>query len=137
MSDRVRGVLLAKLDLGEDLAACLRSGKTDFDPEYTKARLQQDLAVFWGRDHSAWVVGTEGVGWKVTPTKPLVVDVFLSKEGSFDILPRYNLKLTYEDLAPRETDELVDLADWVRVFGSRLEENFWLWHHTIAQGANA
>ena len=27
------------------------------------------------------------------------------------------------------TDEEVDLADWVRVFGDRLEGNFDLWYH--------
>lgn len=69
-------------------------------------------------DGTLYVVCTEGVGWKPD-------DKFPGKDRTY----------TYDEIAElvRDTDhhETVQLEDWVRQFGARLENNFNLWHRTL------
>lgn len=69
------------------------------------------VAVGVAPDGTVYLICTEGVGWEV-------------KDEGFE-------GKSPEDLQDLTTGELVDLADWVRVFGARLESNFWLWFNRL------
>lgn len=80
----------------------------------------------------------EGVGpaLGVTDKNPLEVDFHAqyTEDGkeSFDIVPFGSAKISATDLRSLPVKEEADLADFVRVFGSRLERNFWGWYHRLA-----
>jgi hypothetical protein len=70
----------------------------------------------------------EGVGWQENETTGLTpVWVDLSPYGGqalqMGLHPRVIMQFV--------TDEKVDLADWVRVFGDRLETNLGIWQNQI------
>lgn len=63
------------------------------------------------------MVNTEGVSYLVTPEKDWCWTDYIPSEKHWTIT---------ELLEECNGDSLVDLADWVRTFGSRLESNFYL-----------
>lgn len=75
-----------------------------------------------------YVICSEGVGWKVSDSEPLTVDRW---NGA-----AYDMPLT-EVLHRADNGTDVDLADFVRTFGSRLESNFHAWHYRINSAAPA
>lgn len=109
MSERTRGTIVRTLDLSEI---------ADVSPAY-------GYAYATGTDGTEYVICTEGVGWKLTDSDPLVVDYW----DRVRMVPI----ATVRELAARGTD--TDLADFVRVFGARLESNFYGWQRRI--GGNA
>lgn len=73
-------------------------------------------------DGRTYAICSEGVGWEVTEDRPLIVDTFAGG---------YPLTLAdVRDRAERGTD--TDLADFVRVFGARLESNFYGWSQRLS-----
>jgi hypothetical protein len=73
-------------------------------------------------DGRTYAICSEGVGWEVTEDRPLIVDTFAGG---------YALSLSeVTDRAERGTD--VDLADFVRTFGARLESNFFQWSYRLS-----
>lgn len=68
---------------------------------------------------SVYILCTEGVGWHVTPDKPD------SEFGTVQAI-----------LANDANKPEIDLADFVRSFGARLESNFWLWHARLDDDVN-
>ena len=78
-------------------------------------------AIAVGKDGAA-IVGTEGVGY------------FADNDGNYPIHFLLDWGHTYidvsgADLASLLSRETIDIADLVRVFGDRLENNFFLWYH--------
>lgn len=68
----------------------------------------------------AYVICTEGVGWEVGSG---------FKVNDYDpSAPAYTVSDLVHD---HTTGETVDLADFVRTFGSRLEANFGTWYRTL------
>lgn len=136
--ERERGVMLRRLDpeaLGELAVGHLRVMAPSNN--YTGARFSMAYAeVTHGED--TYVICTEGVGWKVEWSKPLclgVIPSWLDDDGepqsSFtDTATVYLSPYEVKRLADAST-EVVDLADFVREFGDRLEGNFWHWHRTL------
>ena len=82
-------------------------------------------------DRDVCVVGTEGVGWECDEYGLALVPV--SWKQSFGTT-NY-VRLSGSVIANCLSDEEVDLADWVRVFGDRLEGNFDLWYQTATVGS--
>lgn len=76
-------------------------------------------AVLRNADGAVRMVNTEGVAYDVTDKEPWVWNDFI--EG----LPTYSPE---ELIAKSKTVEPVDLADFVRTFGQRLETNFFIHH---------
>ncbi len=64
---------------------------------------------------------TEGVGWFVDENGVLPINYYVGQFGSgyIDITP--------EELMPLISNETTDLADFIRTFGDRLENNFYSW----------
>jgi hypothetical protein len=81
----------------------------------------------WGT-HRLATLCTEGVGWlenEHTGLVPIYVD--LSPYGGQSLLMGLHPRVVMRHI----TDEKVDLADWVRVFGDRLEINLGIWQNQI------
>lgn len=75
-----------------------------------------------GDKTQARMVCAEGVGYLVTDEKPWCWTDY------DDTQPTFTLRQLL-DIAASEESKEVDLADWVRVFGDRLENNFSLHYH--------
>jgi hypothetical protein len=144
-SNRQRGlVLLHLLDLNKELDEAfkrymeLRPDQTD--EGWTGFNASQDrLAVGQARDGKWYVVGTEGVGWEVSESQNLTVDVFLTQgpDGTkFSMFPNATAHMTLAEVLASRTEEVIDLADLVRVFGDRLEVNFGIWVHKFTSIAD-
>lgn len=77
----------------------------------------------WGKPRIA-IIGHEGVGWRSDEDSRLVSVPVWSNNGMTSANP---VDLHVDVLRDYLTDEVVDLADWVRVFGDRLDSNLYLW----------
>lgn len=77
-------------------------------------------------DRDLCIVGTEGVGWEADDYGLIGVPF-----GGF---VTQSVKVSTQVIAKCVTIEQVDLADFVRVFGDRLESNFWLWYSIATEG---
>jgi hypothetical protein len=77
------------------------------------------LAVNENLPHEVRMVHTEGVAYAVRDDKPWTWNDY----GPCQEFTREDLLIAAEGQTP------VDLADWVRSFGRRLEENFYLVRH--------
>jgi hypothetical protein len=77
----------------------------------------------WGNSRVA-IIGTEGVGWQSDLDSRIVLVPVYYNGGMSNARP---VEIHKDLLSTFATDEWVDLADWVRIFGDRLESNLWLW----------
>ena len=129
--ERDRGVMLKVLDLSEvEAEATEMYRKEKGDPD---GRIEAGWTP-WGvaeKDGKLYVVCNEGVGYEVTDEEPLVVDLYRRAEGSMTIFPTMQANLAPDDVRRFTTDEEIDLADLVRTFGQRLEDNFGLWYSVL------
>jgi hypothetical protein len=94
--------------------------------EFLKNKLNNDtvksepMVVATGDKGLATICG-EGVGWFVDENGKLPVNYYVGEYGSG------YLDITPFELLPLISDETIDLADFVRSFGDRLENNFYIW----------
>jgi hypothetical protein len=78
------------------------------------------MAIVNGKNGLATVI-TEGVGWYADKNGKLPIN-YWGKNGNNGYLD-----ITVEELYPLISDETIDLADHVRIFGDRLETNLYIW----------
>ncbi len=78
------------------------------------------MAVVNGEKGLATVI-TEGVGWFADKDGGIPINYF-GKNGNNGYID-----ITAEELKTLISDETIDLADHVRVFGDRLETNLYIW----------
>ena len=122
---RSRGVKVRTLVLPEVHLEALKAGLPDWP-----ALEAEDLAVGTTADGKVFVICTEGVGWEVIDD--FKVEVYGSGTDSFSMFPVAMITLSRREvLEGMEAGEEVDLADWVRAFGDRLECNFGTWFDTL------
>ncbi len=81
----------------------------------------------WGKPRVA-IIGTEGVGWMSDADSRIVPIPVWSSNGLGYARP---VELHRDVLMEFVTDEEIDLADWVRIFGDRLETNLGIWQNTV------
>lgn len=81
----------------------------------------------WGKPRVA-IIGTEGVGWQSDKHSRIVSVPLYSNRGMSEARP---VDIHRDMLATFATDEWVDLADWVRIFGDRLEDNLFIWQSAM------
>ena len=81
----------------------------------------QPMAVVTGKDGIA-VICTEGVGWVADKDGLLPINFYYQQwqENYFNVTP--------EEILSCLSDEQIDLADFIRAFGDRLENNFYIWY---------
>lgn len=78
---------------------------------------------------TAYVICSEGVGWEVTADRPLIVDGWETTDGGMCQVER-EMSLAEVITASVQGDD-VDLADFVRTFGGRLDANVYLWQSRL------
>lgn len=148
--ERTRGVMIQTLDLTpiyEKIAEKIR----EFKPDVTAVKNTYKWALATDRFGRRLLVCDEGVYWgigtnaEVRPAGaygPAPFDIYdatdrRNEEGHLlmSIMPLAEVNLSLEDVEPLVSGE-VDLADFIRTFGDRLEQNFWNLRKEI-EGDNA
>jgi hypothetical protein len=81
-------------------------------------------------DGRHFVICNEGVGYEVSMDEPWEVPLYSRRKGFVSILPSWTVPLTPGEIAPMAGEE-IDLADLIRSFGARLEQNFWIWFREL------
>lgn len=116
-SERVTGRMIRLLD--KDKLTKLVLTTLEADGISTDGVEVEQMAVLRTKFDEVAVLCTEGVGW--TAKDGLVPIITWSQwHQNFVYLPEaYVLSCV--------SDEVVDLAEFVRVFGARLENNFYIW----------
>ena len=121
------------LDLEELNGKALELARKE-DPDYIKARNDGP----WGIVETArglYALRHEGIGPKdpVTDEKPLEILFYREKENRMALLPFADAKLTADELRELPVEKEMDLAEFIRTFGDRLERNFWMWAKVLAK----
>jgi hypothetical protein len=141
--ERTRGVTVQRVDFTA-LHDAWSAEAAKHNPEII--RLESSFSWAIGRDPKGGfhLICSEGVSWPIPPEDPgalrpagypapVEIDLFdRSKPNMIAMFPEAVAKVTMEDLKGHVGEE-VDLADFVRTFGARLETNFWA-THTILTG---
>lgn len=153
-AQRSRGVLVDVVDFSGIEAEALQ-WRQETEPDCTKASIHGGQWALGYKDGRVFAICTEGVGYEVTDEEPLELEFhgqYLKRQGAswinqagdsveapvvesvtrFDFLPFGSYSIIPEDLANFPIKETVDLADFVRTFGGRLEDNFWLWFKELS-----
>ncbi len=115
--NRTFGTIVHVLDV-EKATALIKRRFNNQDAEITAER----MAIVNGKNGVATVLD-EGVGWYADKEGKLPIN-YWGKNGNNGYLD-----ITPEELAPLISDETIDLADHVRVFGDRLETNLFIWQN--------
>jgi hypothetical protein len=143
-------ILVVPVDLTEVEAhalAYLRAhAQTDIDLGKEGVQMPSKVRVGWKHgivttpDGDVYALNTEGVGpnHPITNEQPLDVDVFI--EGYEDdtseflsMFPACLSKVGVDELRNYATGEPVNLADFVRTFGSRLDDNYESWRRLLTE----
>jgi hypothetical protein len=140
-AERIRGVTLLRIDT----ARMVTEANEQIVPEMEK----RDMTVPdgytlrtgfepWGwKEHGGtqFVVCCEGVGYEVSEDEPWEVPLYPSWSSGqgklMGITPTWTQPLFGTELQSYVTEEEIDLADLVRRFGQRLEQNFWIWFQQL------
>ena len=142
--DRARGITVQVLDMSALELQALNFRKIS-RPECYEARIHGgEVAIHKSKNGHLYSICTEGVGQIVSADEPIELNFHGSyhvynEDGeinpnshTFDMFPFASIELDNEELKSYPVKEEVDLADFVRTFGARLESNFWLWYNTLA-----
>lgn len=135
---RVRGCLVYTLDmkaLEEKVLEIMSAyeGESVEDLRAQNAGLADRSLVFGFDDKGrAWIVGTEGVGWKADESDNFNIRMQFGFGST-----GYTVAVPHAVMRKLRSNEMVDLADHVRIFGDRLESNFSLWFDTFMAGSSS
>lgn len=139
---RTRGIMLPIVTIPEEvllekLNAQLTHVEWEKGVRYTAAKHERLVYAVKGDQH--WTIGTEGVGWEMNTGMQVEFDSVSWTDGveNHTALLGGNciVEFGFEEaltLIREHAVETVDLADWVRTFGARLESNFDLWYGRLA-----
>ena len=81
-------------------------------------------AVLVKTDKGVAYICTEGVGWWADEDGTIEVEFHSGMHIGYTAIP-------LEDVVACVSDQTVELADFIRTFGDRLDSNFWLWARKI------
>jgi hypothetical protein len=62
----------------------------------------------------------------ISEENPLEINLYVSRKGSFSMLPWIGVRLPPSDVEPLISGDPVPLDKFIRTFGSRLESNFYI-----------
>ena len=123
-------VLLEKLN-----AAILENNPAGYEAGARYVKCVPEALAYGTDGVKHYTIGHEGVGWEFDPGSLQVEFRSVGwDEGDGHVRASMGTGLMVE-FSPEEAhaliarcSETVDLSDWVRSFGARLESNFWLWY---------
>lgn len=127
---RQRGVTIEVIDLSELYAKALEM-RQETKPEVVRCDSSHRWAKATAPDGTRYVICSEGVGWVVSDTENVDIDLYDKTEGGFNIVPNLTANLSTTEIDEFPVTETVDLADFIRTFGDRLEQNFRTWHANL------
>lgn len=145
-NERERGVIVKVLDLSAFEAEALEFRQRTHPDCYEAKIYGGKIAFAQTKTGHLYTVCTEGVGpeFGVTFDDPLEVEFHGSyyardehgeinpSSHSFDFLPFASSTLNPDKILSYPVAEEVDLADFIRSFGARLENNFWMWFKVLS-----
>lgn len=146
-AERSRGVIVSVLDLSALEAEALEFRKQSQPDCYEVHIYGGKIAMKESKNGHLYTVCIEGVGPEtgVTFDDPLYVEFHGSyyerdentgeinpHRHTFDAVPFASCTLDPDELRSYPIKEEVDLADFIRTFGARLEDNFWMWHKVLS-----
>jgi hypothetical protein len=150
--ERKRGVTVKTLDMTPLYERIAEGVRDKIKPDVTAVTTPYNWALATDRYGRSYLVCDEGVYWpignddEVRPSGtfgPTDFDVFDATERysasgnrTMSIMALATVKLSLSDVEPLVSGE-DDLADFVRTFGARLEQNFWNLREEITGGNNA
>lgn len=140
MSGRPRGVDVEVLDLTGLLKAATETAHAGdlIASDQRAVTFAAPYGLMMGRDELTWLVCHEGVAYPIdgSVTVPLYTETVseAGKVTSFGVFPSLEVHWRLDELEAARTGEVVDLADFVRTFGDRLEQNM---RELYALGAGA
>ena len=89
-------------------------------------------------DNKLYMLNTEGVGSDIDlddPEDSMTIELYAEMGESRGMMPFVGLGIKDLEDIPLK-DEAVNLADFIRTFGSRLEENFRVWNRELSGKTN-
>lgn len=122
MVNRARGAIGTVLDKDLLLAAVARQIMNPQDRAWST--LAFDLNVLVETPAGYAVVTSEGVGHSEREGTVGIETLF----GTYGV----PVQVPVSELLECRTDTTADLADVIRTFGTRLENNFWTWHSQVS-----
>jgi hypothetical protein len=138
MSDRSKGLLVHRLDSEKLLELGLNILRLQYG-DLDQTASVEPLVLVKTKDQSVWsvdpqprlaVICGEGVGWQEDEKNGLVTFwVDFGHYGSHALAVKVHPRV----IEACVTDETVDLADFIRTFGARLDSNFYTWKSAIGQ----
>ena len=114
---RTKGTIVHVLDV-EKATAFLKEKLDAPDVDFSA-----DVMAIVNGEKGVATVLTEGVGWYADSEGKLPINYY-GKNGMSGYLD-----ITPQELVPLISDETIDLADFVRIFGDRLETNLAIWQY--------
>lgn len=147
--ERARGVIVKVLDLSALEAQALEFRQKTHEDCYQARVFASPHAVVEAKDGTLWTICVEGVMYPLTEDQGFeaqfhgsyylrdesTVEDLLGRnvpgeivptKHTFDMMPFASVDISKEDLLQEyPVKEEMDLADFIRTFGSRLESNFW------------
>lgn len=128
-SERARGTLLRRVDDSKLNEHLNRIHQAQWGDEVA-AVCVDDIAVgftsdteVYDKDRALVVICSEGVGWEPVHSGLVSIPVTYVKNTFYG----FSIEIGFSVLLSCLTEETVDLADHIRVFGDRLENNFFIW----------
>ncbi len=145
MKDRQRGVMMQVLDLSKLEQSALEYRQRTHPDCYQAKIYGGKIGIHKSVNGHLYAVCTEGVGPEggVSDDDPLEVEFhgsyyvrdengdIDSHRTTFDFMPFAGTTLNPEELRSYPVSEEVDLADFIRVFGARLEFNHQMWYKVL------
>ena len=115
--NRTKGTIVHVLDV-EKATAFLKEKLEAPDVDF-----QADRMAIVNGEKGVATLCDEGVGWYADSEGKLPINYYgrNGMSGYLDITP--------QELAPLISDETIDLADFVRIFGDRLDDNLYIWQY--------
>lgn len=132
--DRTEGIIVHRVD-AEGLSEVARQiYSLIYGEEHYNIKVWKDLVVGydkavndWNRHNNLLLICSEGVGWKADGYGRITVPIHLSEWSDSHV------EISAEVISRFVTEEEVDLADHIRVFGDRLENNFDTWKYYLTR----
>lgn len=153
--ERATGVTVQVLDMSALELQALNYRKIS-RPECYEARIfGGEVAIHKSENGHLYSICTEGVGQIVSAEEPVEfqfhgsyhvrMEDTIDENGNivpgeidphrhtFDALPFASIELDDEELKEYPVKREEDLSTFIRTFGARLEQNFWLWFNTLSK----
>ena len=134
--DRTEGILVSKVNVEELSKVARVIMEATYGSEFPELTVWPDVTVGFDqskpdhlRSQNLVVICSEGVGWEANEYGRINVPVY-TDQGFWN---SSYVEISTQMIAKFITEETVDLADHIRVFGDRLETNFAVWAQVLTR----